>query len=104
MLTTTLRYLNSQQKGKHISIAPNSQLSKFVRKQQTPAELSWRKKMKHEWFFVTLAAALTINLVYNVFPNNWLSHNLFMWEEDSMAMGTKWEAEREARELKNSSD
>ena len=97
MLTTTLKYLTTQQKGKNITIAPNSQLQSFIRNHKTPAQLAWLNKMRHEWFFVTFTAALTINLVYNVFPNIWLSHNLFMPTEDSMAMESKWEVEREAR-------
>jgi len=46
--------------------------------------------MKAEWFAVTLAAAFAVNVVYNVFPNRWIAMNIFMWDNDSMATGTKW--------------
>jgi len=90
MLTTLSKYLNSQHKGKHISITPNSQLRYFVRKHRSPAEVQWRRKMKAEWFAVTLAAAFAVNVVYNVFPNRWIAMNIFMWDNDSMATGAKW--------------
>ena len=80
MLTTVVKYLKSGQKGKHITINPNSQLRYFVRKPKSPAEVAWLKKMRMEWFFVTLAAAFAMNLVYNVFPNRWIAMNLFMWD------------------------
>lgn len=81
-----------------VKVGPHSELSRYLRVQKTPAELSWQRKMRREWVLITIATVIIFNITYNSFPEIWLSHNLFMPTTHSLVVQAKREAEAEYEE------
>ena len=45
--------------------------------------------MRYEWTMILFAAIISFNLIYNSYPEIWLSHNLFMHTNHSLVVEAK---------------
>jgi hypothetical protein len=104
MLVTTLRRFFSQQKSVSIKLNPDSQLSKYIRRNKSPAEVAWSHKMKTEWALIAIVAGFSLNFLYNFFPDYWVTRNPFMPTPESISLDAKKEAEAEYAALQNKRD
>lgn len=84
-----MRHFFSQSHYQKIKIGQNSELNKYLRNNKTLAELSWQRKMRYEWTMILFAAIISFNLIYNSYPEIWLSHNLFMHTNHSLVVEAK---------------
>ena len=88
---STLQRFFAQKKTVSFKVKPQSELQQYLRKSRTQGEVAWQRKVKNEWFFIAVAAAVGLNLIYNVFPQYWFAQNLFMNSEESLSMEAKRE-------------
>lgn len=92
-----VRQFFSQDSPLQIKVGKDSDLSRYLRRNKSQRQLSWQKKMKYEWVMIFFAAAISFNIVYNSFPELWISHNLFMHTSTSLVVLAKNEAKEELR-------
>jgi len=53
--------------------------------------------MNSEWCYIIVVAAVTVNFVYNAFPQSKLSHNLFYKTPHALVIEGKEEVEAEVK-------